>query len=104
MVQLSEQYLHTPWQQKVFSKLIGLQYKLVYHKGAENGVADALSRCPSSQLSALSVCQPQWLDRIIQSYASDPHAQELLTKLALKADAALPYTLRDGLIRYKNRV
>ena len=26
LVQLSEQRLHTPWQQKVFTKLIGLQY------------------------------------------------------------------------------
>jgi hypothetical protein len=41
---LNEQCLHTQWQQKVFSKLLGLQYKIVYKKGADNHVADALSR------------------------------------------------------------
>jgi hypothetical protein len=46
LVQLTEQRLHTPWQHKVFTKLMGLQYRIVYRKGIENGVADALSRAP----------------------------------------------------------
>jgi hypothetical protein len=29
---------------RFFTKLLGLQYKVVYKKGTENGVADALSR------------------------------------------------------------
>jgi hypothetical protein len=32
------------WQHKVFTKLLGLQYKVVYKKGTKNRVADALSR------------------------------------------------------------
>ena len=43
LVQLEEQRLHTPWQQKVFTRLLGLQYRIVYRKGADNGAADALS-------------------------------------------------------------
>lgn len=46
MSQLTEQRLHTPWQQKVFSKLLGLSYKIIYRKGTENRAADALSRYP----------------------------------------------------------
>jgi hypothetical protein len=42
--QLTEQRLHTPWQQKVFTKLVGLQYRIVYRQGAENRAAVALSR------------------------------------------------------------
>ena len=57
LVQLTEQRLHMPWQQKVFTKLIGLQYQIVYRKGSDNGVADALSRCPPAHLAAVSVCQ-----------------------------------------------
>lgn len=42
LVHLNEQRLHTPWQQKAFTKLLGLQYRIHYRKGAENGAADAL--------------------------------------------------------------
>jgi hypothetical protein len=42
--QLNEQRLHSMWQHKVFTKLLGLQYKVVYKKGTENRVVDALSR------------------------------------------------------------
>jgi hypothetical protein len=40
--QLNEQRLHTHWQHKVFTKLLGLQYKIVYRQGAMNHVANAL--------------------------------------------------------------
>lgn len=30
LTQLNEQHLHTQWQQKVFTKLLGLQYKIIY--------------------------------------------------------------------------
>ena len=44
LIHLNEQRLHTPWQQKVFSKLLGLRYRVVYRRGVDNGVAGALSR------------------------------------------------------------
>ena len=44
LVHLNEQCLHTAWQQKVFAHLLGLQYKVIYRKGSDNGAADALSR------------------------------------------------------------
>jgi hypothetical protein len=76
---LNEQRLHTPWQQRVFSKLIGLQYMIVYKVGAENSVADALSRRhhDSSQNLALSTVAPQWLDEVVAGYQQDPVTAEL---------------------------
>jgi len=56
--QLAEQRLHTPWQQKVFSKLLGLSYKIIYRKDTENREADALSRYPVGSCAAISVVQP----------------------------------------------
>jgi hypothetical protein len=54
LTQLNKQRLHTIWQQKVYSKLAGLQYCIVYKNGIENTVADALSRQPKSVASYLS--------------------------------------------------
>jgi hypothetical protein len=59
LTQLNEQRLHTVWQHKVFTKLLGLQYKIIYRKGVENSVADGLSRkahpisSPSQQLCGI---------------------------------------------------
>jgi hypothetical protein len=69
--QLNEQRLHTSWQHKVFTKLLGLHYKIVYRHGAANRVADALSRCMPTELSAMSMVVPQWLSDVQQSYIKD---------------------------------
>lgn len=42
MILLDEERLHTYWQQKALTKLIGLQYKICYKNGASNAAADAL--------------------------------------------------------------
>jgi hypothetical protein len=36
LIHPNEQCLHTPWQQKVFTKLLGVNYKIVYRQGAHN--------------------------------------------------------------------
>lgn len=58
LTNLDDQRLSTPWQHKALTKLLGLNYKIVYKKGADNKVADALSRTtPTSSydISALSM-------------------------------------------------
>jgi hypothetical protein len=78
---LNEQRLHTAWQQKVFTKLLGLNYRIVYKKGVDNCVVDALSRKPSltSCCLAISSCQPQWLAQLQQSYEGDPNTKDVIT-------------------------
>lgn len=44
LIHLGDQKLATAWQQKALTKLMGLQYRLVYKKGSENSATDALSR------------------------------------------------------------
>ena len=63
LVHLNEQRLNTPWQQKLFTKLLGLQYKIIYKKGCDNGAVDALSRRSHSDhhLLALSTSSPSGL-------------------------------------------
>jgi transposase InsO family protein len=104
-VQLNEQRLHTVWQQKLYVKLAGLQYRIIYKKGCDNMAADALSRVPTEgQVMHISQGTPLWIQGVVASYNDDPQAQELLTKLSVSATAAAPYTLSQGIIRYKGRV
>lgn len=105
LIHLNEQRLHTHWQQKVFTKLLGLQYKVIYKKGTENTVADALSRCPTDhQLYLVTAVQPQWLADIQQGYDSDRKAKELLAQLALSPLSLPHYSLENGIIRYKGKI
>lgn len=105
LIHLNEQRLHTPWQYKVFAKLLGLQYKIVYRKGTENTVADPLSRRGHDpQLLAVSVVSPNWLNDVVVGYQKDPEALALLAQLAVRPDSRPPYTLLNGVIRYKSRV
>ena len=103
MVHLDDQRLTTPWQHKALTKLLGLQYKLVYKKGVDNKAADALSRVhPQTHLEllALSTIKPVWLQAVMDNY---PDTQKLLTALAV-TNPFQSYKLKDGLIRYKGRV
>lgn len=106
LTQLTEQRLNTPYQQKLYTKLLGLQYQIIYKKGSENRVADALSRKPSheSSCAALSVCQPSWLQSVVSGYQTDVHSRELVAKLLLNPTAVPHFSLVDGVLRYKNRI
>lgn len=106
LAQLDEQRLHTPWQKKMFTKLLGLQYRIVFKKGVDNSAADALSRHPGvvSSCLALSSCIPKWVTDVVNSYAQDTVATNLIAKLVIDPSAVPHYTWQDGLLRYKNRI
>lgn len=107
LVHLEEQCLNTPWQQKAFTKLLGLQYKICYHRGTKNNVADALSRRPvgtSQHIDVVSACQPAWLQEVMQGYSRDPKAQQLITQLAIAPVAGGKFTFQQGVLRFWGRV
>jgi hypothetical protein len=94
------------WQQKVFTKLLGLQYRIVYKKGSDNTAADALSQRVHDNgiCCAISVATPQWSEDVIQGNRHDPQAQRLLVKLTIVAVDSEPFSLSKGVIRYKKRI
>ncbi|XP_052879082.1 transposon Tf2-1 polyprotein isoform X1 [Gossypium arboreum] len=75
---LSEQQAITPYQQKWVAKMLGYDYSISYRKGAQNTVADALSRQPHDLTHQLFQCEGRmdsyWSElwtRIAASYALD---------------------------------
>jgi hypothetical protein len=102
---LEDQQLDTDLQRKAMSKLVGLQFRFQYKKGIDNGAADALSRVGHLlSANALSICQPQWIQEVANSYETDAHAQNLLTKLVVSSPDEQGYSLNQGIIRLHNRI
>lgn len=88
LTHLDDQRLTTPWQHKAITKLMGLNYKIIYKKGANNKVADALSRVAQAQpydLTAISVVKPLWLQDVQASYQTDPQATKVLAELSVSS-------------------
>jgi len=102
---LTEQNLHSDMQRKAMTRLMGLQFKVVYKKGKDNQAADALSRVGHLlALQAISQVQPQWVQEVINSYVTDSRAQELLSQLAVHTPNDQGYSLHQSLIRYQGRL
>ena len=87
------------------TRLMGLQFKIVYKKGKDNLAADALSRVAHLHtLQAVSMVRPDWLQEVLHSYTTDSRAQKLLTQLAIQSPDMAGYSLDNGIIRYKNKL
>lgn len=70
-------------------------------------MADALSRRvhgSESELVALSVCRPVWLEAILNSYHEDAAAQQRIAKLALAPDGEEGFSLQEGVVRFQGRI
>jgi hypothetical protein len=106
LTQLGEQRLNTYWQQQVFSKLLGLQYRIVYRPGSDNQAADALSRHPTppAVCAAVTALEPTWSIVVQHSYANDPVATAMMSKLALNPQSIPNFTLKAAILRYRNRI
>jgi hypothetical protein len=106
LMHITDQRLQTPWQMKLYTKLVGLQFKIIYKPGATNTAADALSHhlAPLHQINAISSASPTWLSDIAAGYTSDPFSQQLLQDSSLDPESRPPYTLVNGVLYSGSRI
>jgi hypothetical protein len=65
------------------TKLFGYDYEIIYKKGKENVVVDALSRKYEEEgsLFSLSFIVPYWLQVVHQEWLQDPKISHLIQQL-----------------------
>ncbi|KAJ0494369.1 putative nucleotidyltransferase, Ribonuclease H [Helianthus annuus] len=80
---LIDQKINTPLQHVWLSKMMGFDYEIVYKKGSDNLVADALSRVEGPTLLpiALSTFDPSLLERIKTTWRNDEALQQMIIQL-----------------------
>ena len=106
LTHLDDQRQSTPWQHRAPTKLLGLNYKIIYKKGYENRAADALSRrrhSASEEMLAVSTCTPTWLEEVTEEYLLDEKASKLLAELTISKSVG-PFSLAQGIIHFKGRI
>nr|GEX48691.1 hypothetical protein [Tanacetum cinerariifolium] len=104
---LRNQKLTTSFQFKWLPKLLGYDYEIVYKKGSENVVADALSRMDSSgellQISVSSVSSGVW-DKVKDSWKNDLDTQNLIKSLEHHSYKGNKYSWTGGILKRNGKV
>ncbi|GKC78356.1 putative mitochondrial protein [Tanacetum coccineum] len=104
---LLDQKLTTQFQFKWLPKLLGYDYEIVYKKGSENVIADALSRIDSSgellQISVSSVSSGVW-DKVKDSWKNDLDTQNLIKSLENHSYKSNKYSWIGDILKRKGKV
>ncbi|XP_060178356.1 uncharacterized protein LOC132608338 [Lycium barbarum] len=103
---LLEQKLHTGTQLKWITKLMQYDFSIEYKKGKENKAADALSRLPLVEFSAmtLSTIKTNLLQLVMQSWEQDGEILELIQTLKTGSGTEKGYTFLNDQLRKNGRL
>jgi hypothetical protein len=101
-----EQRLSSPEQQKWVTKLFGYDYEIIYKKGKDNVVVDALSRKYEDEgsLFSLSFIVPDWLQVVRQEWLHDPKSSHLIQQLQSNSPVSPGYSWLNDELRYKGHL
>ncbi|PNX78431.1 transposon Tf2-1 polyprotein, partial [Trifolium pratense] len=88
------------------AKLLGYSYEIVYKPGAQNRVADALSRLHEtpSQCSVITIPHWDFMEHLRQSFAMDPTLQEFIQKIEASPATYPGFQIIQGLIYFRGKL
>jgi hypothetical protein len=88
------------------TKFFGYDYEIIYKKGKDNVVTDALSRKYEDEGSifSLSFIVPDWLQAVHHEWLQDLKSSQLIHQLQSKAPASLGYSWLHEELRYKGHL
>jgi hypothetical protein len=102
-----EQRLSSEEQQKWVTKILGYDFEIVYKKGKQNVVADALSRKDEDVeafLCAISIIQPDWIIEARDEWKNDEKVWTLIERLQQDSGASDTFTWKNDSLLYKDRL
>ncbi|GKC95235.1 retrotransposon-related protein [Tanacetum coccineum] len=102
-----DQRITTPFQSKWLPKLLGYDYEILYKKGKENQVADALSRTShGGELSSMVVTTifSGLVEEVQKSYEQDSQMQLLIEKVQQGTSDSSKYSWNVGQLRRKGKL
>jgi hypothetical protein len=101
-----EQRPSSPEKQKWVTKLFGYDYEIIYKKGKENVVVDALSRKYEDEgsLFSLSFIVLDWLQVVHQEWLHDPKISHLIQQLQANSQVSPGYSWHNDELRYKGHL
>jgi hypothetical protein len=102
-----EQRLSSEEQQKWVTKILGYDFEIVYKKGKQNVVADALSRKDEDVeafLCAISIIQLDWIIESRDEWKNDEKVWTLIQRLQQDSSASDTFTWKNDSLWYKDRL
>jgi len=105
---LLEQRLSSEEQQKWVTKMLGYDFEIIYKKGKQNVLSDALSRKDEdmeSLLCAICIIQQDWINETRYVWKKDEEVWPLIQKLQkILVQTILPELDEEGKIIFEPRV
>lgn len=101
-----QQRITNPRQQNWVAKLLGYEFEILYKRGRENRVADALfRRAEDGELSPL-ISSPVWVQgaQLIEEARVDPGIQKITQEVKNDTTKHPRYTVRHDVLFYKDRL
>ena len=83
--------------------MLGYDYEIIYNKGWENVVADALSRQFEEEITLLAISLRilEWIEEAWKEWFSHPSLSQLINKLQADPNSTVGYSWQDEILRYK---